>query len=151
MFAHVGDEGFIESNAGELLRYRKHIDAENVLIFNDIKKKHSSHAITSDVTLEDTAEAAKFFMTDGLILTGKATGDATDLKDLRNLYQKKHGLPIIIGSGVTKENLNDYIKMSDAIIIGSHFKENGHWINELSQERVENFMELIRELRNDLK
>lgn len=147
VFAHIGDEGYIESNAGELLRYRKLIDAENVLIFNDIKKKHSSHAITGDVSLEETAEAAKFFLTDGIILTGKSTGDTTDIQDLRKIYQKNLGLPILIGSGVTKENLKDYFGSSDALIIGSHFKENGHWKNELSQERVENFMELVKELR----
>lgn len=40
VFAHIGDEGYIESNAGLLLRYRKKIDAEDILIFTDVKKKH---------------------------------------------------------------------------------------------------------------
>lgn len=40
VFSHIGDEGFTDANAGELLRYRKRIDAENVLVFTDIKKKH---------------------------------------------------------------------------------------------------------------
>lgn len=40
VFSHVADEGFMNSDAGELLRYRKMIDAENVAIFTDIKKKH---------------------------------------------------------------------------------------------------------------
>ena len=40
VFSHVADEGLMNSCAGELLRYRKHISAENVLVFCDIKKKH---------------------------------------------------------------------------------------------------------------
>ena len=40
VFSHVGDEGLINSCAAELIRYRKHIGANNVLIFTDIKKKH---------------------------------------------------------------------------------------------------------------
>lgn len=40
VFGHIGDEGYTDANAGMLLRYRKHIEAENVLIFADIKKKH---------------------------------------------------------------------------------------------------------------
>ena len=40
VFSHVGDEGLINSCAAELIRYRKHIGADNVLIFTDIKKKH---------------------------------------------------------------------------------------------------------------
>lgn len=51
VFSHVADEGFTDACAGQLLRYRKQIDAENVLIFTDLKKKHSSHSITNDVSL----------------------------------------------------------------------------------------------------
>ena len=40
VFSHVADEGLMNSCAGELLRYRKSISAENVLVFTDIKKKH---------------------------------------------------------------------------------------------------------------
>lgn len=70
VFSHVADEGFTDACAGQLLRYRKQIDAENILIFTDLKKKHSSHSITSDVSLLETVHAAEFFMTDGVILTG---------------------------------------------------------------------------------
>src|SRR5436305_10473250 len=41
VFAHVADEGIIESCAAELLRYRKQIGAERVEVWADIKKKHS--------------------------------------------------------------------------------------------------------------
>ena len=40
VFAHVADEGIIQSDAGSLLRYRKSIDADDVMIWTDIKKKH---------------------------------------------------------------------------------------------------------------
>jgi predicted TIM-barrel enzyme len=40
VFAHVADEGTMNSCAGEIMRYRKQIGADNVLVFTDIKKKH---------------------------------------------------------------------------------------------------------------
>lgn len=40
VFSHVADEGLMNACAGELLRYRKHIGAEHIQIFTDIKKKH---------------------------------------------------------------------------------------------------------------
>lgn len=40
IFGHIADEGYMDGTAGTLLRYRKSIDAEDVLIFCDIKKKH---------------------------------------------------------------------------------------------------------------
>ena len=59
-FAHVADEGIMEACAGELLRFRKHIGAEKVQIWADIKKKHASHALTADVGVGETAGAAEF-------------------------------------------------------------------------------------------
>jgi len=40
VFGHVGDEGYHDSCAGKLLRYRRQIGADDVMIFTDIKKKH---------------------------------------------------------------------------------------------------------------
>ena len=42
VFAHVADEGMINSDAGDLLRYRKAIGANHISIMTDIKKKHRS-------------------------------------------------------------------------------------------------------------
>lgn len=70
VFSHIADEGFTDACAGRLLRYRKQIDSENILVFTDLKKKHSSHSITNDVSLLETVHAAEFFLTDGVILTG---------------------------------------------------------------------------------
>ena len=83
VFGHVADEGYMDSCAGDLLRYRKAIGAEQIAIFTDIKKKHSAHAITADVDIVQTAQAAEFFLTDGLILTGATTGAAASVEELR--------------------------------------------------------------------
>ena len=40
VFAHIGDEGYTESCAAEMTRYRRALSAEDILIFTDIKKKH---------------------------------------------------------------------------------------------------------------
>ncbi|XP_019868826.1 uncharacterized protein F13E9.13, mitochondrial isoform X2 [Aethina tumida] len=141
VFDHIADEGYTEANAGLILRYRKQIDADKILIFADIKKKHSSHAVTSDISLVDTAKAAEFFLADGLIITGNATGDPANANDLK-LIKETSKLPVIIGSGVTIDNLSDYL-VADALIIGSHFKQNGDWMNVLDGERINNFMNKI--------
>lgn len=86
VFGHIGDEGYFDSCAGNLLRYRRNIGAENIQIYCDIKKKHSAHAITSDVSLVETAKAAEFFLADGLIVTGTATGDPAKPSDLQGIF-----------------------------------------------------------------
>lgn len=147
VFGHVADEGYFDACAGELMRYRKAIGAEDILVFTDIKKKHSSHAITSDVDIAETAHAAEFFLSDGVIVTGSSTGKAVYLHELKSLKDIVQG-PVLIGSGITAENLSEYWDYSSAFIVGSHFKEDGYWENPVSEERLRVFMETVTQLRN---
>jgi len=135
VFSHIADEGFFESDAGELKRFQKMIGADNILIFNDIKKKHSSHQITKDVDIVETAKAAEFFLSDGVIITGKATGEFADPKEVENV-KANIKIPVLIGSGITDKNLYDYLNIADGFIIGSFFKKNGYWANEIDIEKV---------------
>ena len=138
-FAHIADEGIMESNAAKLLRYRRMIGATDVQVWADIKKKHSSHAWTADLTLGDMAEAAEFMGAETIIVTGVSTGKpptASEVSEARNRCQ----VPVFVGSGVSMENIGELLAASDGLIVGSHFKRNGHWANELDDERVREFM-----------
>ncbi|XP_061669690.1 uncharacterized protein F13E9.13, mitochondrial isoform X2 [Syngnathoides biaculeatus] len=145
VFSHVADEGLVHACAGELLRYRKSVGAEDILVFTDIKKKHSSHALTSDVSVAETARAAEFFLSDGLILTGTSTGAQADPQELTEV-SRAVSIPVLIGSGVTHDNVDRYLGAS-GVIVGSHFKDGGVWSGELNPRRVRNFMTKMRRLR----
>jgi hypothetical protein len=134
VFAHVADEGIIESSAGDLLRYRRAIGAENVFVFADIKKKHSAHAITADVDIVETAKAAEFFTVDGVVVSGTATGAPCDAKEVRAVSAVV-SVPTLIGSGITPENIAQY-KDADAFIVGSSVKTGGVWYGDLDVGRV---------------
>lgn len=146
VFGHVADEGYMDSCAGELMRYRKAIGAENIAVFTDIKKKHSSHAITSDVAIDETAHAAEFFLSDGVIITGSSTSKAVNLHELKSLKDKIH-IPVLIGSGITADNIYEYWEFASVFIVGSYFKEEGYWKNSISVDRLNCFMEKVKELR----
>lgn len=142
VFAHVADEGYMDACAGKLLRYRKSIGAQDVCIFTDIKKKHSSHAITQDVSLIETAKAAEFFLTDGIIVTGTATGQPAKPHDVTEV-KNSVDVPVLVGSGVTVNNVHEY-RGVNGFIIGSHFKKHGMWQNELDDTIILEFMNCLR-------
>lgn len=146
-FSHVADEGLMSACAGELQRYRRNIGAERVAIITDIKKKHSSHAITSDLTVGDIAEASDFMEADGLVITGRVTGRPANVNDLIEV-SKRSKLPLFIGSGLTNQNMREYFS-ADGFIVGSYFKENGDWRNNLDEKKVRNFMQKIRSMKRD--
>ncbi|NCA82577.1 MAG: BtpA/SgcQ family protein [Opitutae bacterium] len=142
VFGHVADEGYMDSCAGALLRHRKAIGAERIAVFTDIKKKHSAHALTADVDIVQTAHAAEYFLSDGLILTGAATGEAASAEELRSVYAATK-LPVLVGSGITADNLKTYLPLADAFIVGSHFKQDGHWANPLDPARIRRLLDAL--------
>ncbi|HKE03390.1 MAG TPA: BtpA/SgcQ family protein [Blastocatellia bacterium] len=145
-FAHVADEGLIQSSAAKLLRYRKMIDAERVQVWTDVKKKHSSHAITADVSLGATAEAVEFMRGDAVIVTGGVTGHAPNIADVEEA--KAHcRLPVLLGSGIDANNIADFYQAADGFIIGSYFKVDGYWANPVDAGRVRQLMTLADQYR----
>lgn len=145
VFGHLADEGWMDAQAADLLRYRKQIDAEHVCIFTDIQKKHSAHAMSSDLSIEDWAEAAEFNLSDGLIITGKHTGKAANATELNRLKEITN-LPLIIGSGLNSDNAQEYIS-ANAWIVGSSLKVAGRWDAEIDPAAVEKLIKARNQLQ----
>jgi uncharacterized protein len=144
VFAHVADEGLLaKAEAGGLLRYRKSIGAEGVKIFCDIKKKHASHAITSDIDIAEFAHAGEFFGADGFVVTGLSTGKPTELDDVKAVRSATK-LPVLVGSGVTPDNAGALSDFADALIVGSWIKADGFWKNEVDSSRAKQMVDAFR-------
>ena len=142
-FASVADEGIMDvADAGPLLRERHRIDADEIAILADIQKKHSSHALTADLTIGDHARGADFMCADGIIVTGNHTGHAVDFTDLREA-RGATDLPLIVGSGVTPENIKDIFKIADAAIVGSSLKKDGNWSNAIDTNRCQKLIDSL--------
>jgi len=142
----VGGSGIINGSAGKILRRRKQLDAEHIKVFADVKKKHGSHSLTIDLDIQDEIIQAEFFLVDGVIVTSKFTGihpDKTDLLKAKSATK----LPILIGSGMTAENIHEYLPLADGFIVGSYFRKAGKFLEKLEPERLRRFMEVFVEER----
>lgn len=147
-FAHIADEGLIQANAGELLRYRRMIGATEVQVWADLKKKHASHAITADLSLADAAEGAETMGAETMIVTGTTTGRPPLPADVEEARAHCRA-PVFVGSGVSEENAESLLAVSDGVIVGSSFKRGGHWANAVDPDRVLRFMELAARVNSE--
>ena len=145
-YAHVADEGFIQSSAAKLLRYRKSIGAERVQVWADVKKKHAAHAITADVSLGETAETVEFMGADCVIVTGSATGKPPNVADVKEAKANCR-LPVFLGSGITENNISEFYNDADGFIIGSAFKLGGLWSNTIDPARIASFIKVVHTLK----
>jgi uncharacterized protein len=142
VFAHVGGSGIINGSAGKILRRRKELNAEHIKVFADVKKKHGSHSLTIDLDIKDEIMQAEFFLADGVIVTSQFTGINPDKNDLIKAKSATK-LPVLIGSGMTAENIQEYLPLADGFIVGSYFRRDGKFLEKLDAERLHQFMKVF--------
>lgn len=142
VFGHLADEGWMQAQAGDLLRYRRAIGAEHVAVWADIRKKHAAHAASADLSLADWAREAEFAGADALVLTGASTGLPADPEALSAL-EGRTALPLVIGSGIAPHNAAAY-RQAQAWIVGSSLKAGGHWQGAPERERVRSLLRAAR-------
>src|SRR5215212_6769576 len=142
VFAHVGGSGIINGSAGRILRRRKELKAERIKVFADVKKKHGSHSLTIDLDIKDEIMQAEFFLADGVIVTSQFTGINPDKNDLIKAKSVTE-LPVLIGSGMTAENIQEYLSLADGFIVGSYFRRGGKFLETLDLERLHQFMDVF--------
>jgi membrane complex biogenesis BtpA family protein len=145
--AYIANEGFVEGPAAQATRYRSWLHARDIKIFADVHVKHGAHAITGDRSVPELARDVEFFDADAAVATGQRTGDAAQLGELEAIGSGT-SLPVVVGSGVTPENVADMFSIADAVIVASYLKKDGLWWNDVDPARLHEFMTAANKARS---
>ena len=134
--ARLTDQGIIEGCSYELAKYRHQLQS-NVEIWADVDVKHS-YPLTS-MPLEDVIQdmlerggASK------IIFTGSRTGSKASLPILKDIIDSKILTPekIVIGSGISEQNIQSYLPYARNFIVGSSLKEKNILSNHIDPNKV---------------
>lgn len=133
------DQGLIEGEAHQLLRYRRELGSD-VKILADVLVKHARPLSSPNLTVavKDTIERG---LADGVILSGWATGSPTSLEDLELACGAAAGTPVFIGSGANWENIGTLMQAADGVIVSSSLKRHGQISQPIDPIRVSQFVE----------
>jgi len=135
------DQGLIEGQARELLRYRRELGSD-VKIFADVLVKHAHPLGNVNLTtaVQDTIERG---LADAVILSGWATGNPTSLEDLELATVAAKGTPVFIGSGASWENISTLMQSANGVIVSSSLKRHGNREQTIDPIRVSQFVEVV--------
>ncbi|MBX9253331.1 BtpA/SgcQ family protein [Desmonostoc muscorum CCALA 125] len=136
------DQGLIEGEAHQLLRYRRELGSD-VKILADVLVKHARPLSSPNLTVavKDTIERG---LADGVILSGWATGSPPNLEDLELACGAAAGTPVFIGSGANWENIDTLMQAADGVIVSSSLKRHGRINQPIDPIRVSQFVEAAR-------
>ncbi|MBD3881574.1 BtpA/SgcQ family protein [Phormidium tenue FACHB-886] len=136
------DQGLIEGQAHQLLRYRRELGSD-VKILADVLVKHARPLGSPNLTtaVQETIERG---LADGVILSGWATGSPPSLEDLELASAAANGTPVFIGSGASWENIPQLIQAADGVIVSSSLKRRGKIEQPIDPIRVSQFVEAMQ-------
>jgi membrane complex biogenesis BtpA family protein len=140
--AMLTDQGLIEGDAFATVRYRDRI-SHDAGIFADV---HVKHAVPlGDWTIEDSAhDTVERGLADALIVSGVGTGQAADIEDVERVRRACPKTKLLLGSGVTTANVQDYLRFADGVIVGSSLKHDGKLANPVDPKRVAALVKAMR-------
>lgn len=137
--AYVANEGIVEGEAAKALRYRAALRGDDIRVFADSHVKHGAHAIVADRSVAELTRDLAFFQADAVIATGQRTGDAASADEVDTI-RSATDLPLLVGSGVTKDNVAGILARVDGVIVASSLKHDALWWNDVDVARVRALM-----------
>ena len=143
--AVVTDQGLIEGDAAEVLRLREQI-AKDVAIWADLRVKHAA-PLAERPLIDEAGDLRLRAKADAVIISGSSTGAKADSSELSIAREALPDCPLLIGSGMDCENLNEFSD-ADGFIVGSSLKSTGPFgYPVVDAEKVFNFVAAVRKLK----
>ncbi|GIU92482.1 MAG: hypothetical protein KatS3mg011_1388 [Acidimicrobiia bacterium] len=117
------DQGIIQGSAHEVLRARARLGAR-VGILADVHVKHAvpPPGLTLEQAAADTWTRGG---ADALVVSGDATGRPVTPEALRTVRTVCPDAPLVVGSGISPENLSAFSGLADSVIVGTWLKHDG--------------------------
>jgi len=140
--ASVTDQGTIEGQAWRTLRLRRELGAEYVGILADVRVKHARPLVERPIG-EEAQDLRLRGLADAVIVTGAATGSAADPRELALVREALPECPVLVGSGVTTQNVGQIMGVADGCIVGTSLKvpDRASRRSVVSTEKTRNFLQ----------
>lgn len=141
-----GDFGLWNTNCGAFIRHKHEIGAEKVkCIFNIVPEgaKYLSHRDVVDI-----AKSTNFnCKPDAIAVSGLTAGADTDSQTLSAVKSVLPNTVVLANTGCRVDTIERQLSIADGAVVGTTFKRDGIFENEVDPDRVKIFMDKVRELR----
>lgn len=146
---YASDFGLWDTNYGEVIRHKHRIGAQNVRSLFNIVPEAAKYLADRDIA--SIAKSTVFNnRPDALCVSGLVAGQETDTQVLKQVKAVVPNTVVFVNTGVRLSNVEEQLNAADGAVIGTTFKRDGDFYNEVDQARVEEFMSKVRDIRSKL-
>lgn len=141
--SYVGTFGKQDFNPGDVFRYRKQIDAEQVNVYTYFEA-HAGFCLDTRSTIEQIDSGFAALPISGMLIGGPRAGLPPEASTLAEVKNKFPDYPLILGSGANVDNINELLQYADGVIVGTTIKRDQYLYNEIDYDRAKAFIEAAK-------
>jgi len=143
---YASDFGLWNTDCGKTVRHQREIGAMDVkLLFNIVPE--AARYIT-DREIESITKTTVFnCRPDALCVSGATAGTATDPEILRRAKSAAGSTLVFANTGCRIDTIESLLQIADGAVVGTTFKYDGIFENQVDTKRVKAFMDRVKEVR----
>lgn len=143
---YASDFGLWNTNPGETARHRTLVGAKNVKLLYNIVPEAAKYLADRDI-----AEIAKSNVfnnkCDALCVSGLIAGTETDSAILSQVKNAVPDTAVFTNTGCSLSNIESQLNIADGAVVGTTFKKDGKFNNNVDIDRVKAFMDKVNNIR----
>jgi len=143
----IADGKEVPINPRKILRYRRQIGAQDIVMMTDIQVKYAE-MVDRNVTMTQSARNAIAKGSDAVVVSGKQSGQAPSAKRVELAKRGARDLDVVIGSGFSYQNAPSLLRFADAVIVGTSISEQTG--GPLERYKVKRLMKVVNKIRKGL-
>ena len=146
---YASDMGIWSPDAGKAMRYRNSLGRNDLQMYFNIS---AEFAYSLDRrTVAERAESTVFSsIPDAVLVSGQITGQSAKLDEIKEVHKIIPDTPVLANTGVNINNVEEILKVTDGVIIGSSLKVNGDTWKNIDLNRAKKFMTKVKSIRKNV-
>jgi len=141
---YESDMGLWSTDAADLLRERRRLNADHVAMFMNVTPEFASRPGTRSIG-EVARSVVVSSLADAILVSGPMASAELDMDTLKEIAEAVDGqVPVIANTGVKSTTVASFLEIADGIIVGSDLKVDGYTWNAVDPVRVSKFMKAAR-------
>jgi membrane complex biogenesis BtpA family protein len=147
--AYMGEQGLFDTDAAATVRRKQALKLDGLKLLYKVNPESDVYLVPRNI--KAIAKSIIFScVPDGLCVSGSGAGDETNSDILAEVKEVAGSIPVFCNTGFSAETAREKFAVCDAACVGTAFKEDGKFVNNVDLKRVEEIMNVVREIRRAL-
>jgi membrane complex biogenesis BtpA family protein len=143
---YESDMGMWSPSAGKAMRFKRNIGADELRVFYNVVPEFAVSLGTRSIA-ERAKSAVVSSLADVILVSGAMAGEEPSIAFIKEVKAAIPDFPVFLNTGAREDNIEEYMKIADGVIVGSSLKVDGYTWNKVDPDRVRRFIDKVNATR----